>query len=325
MNLKTPRPTLIELEPAEIALPEPLIEETDNQPPQLAPLAPPRRSRLLGFTLAIAGLLLTSLISVFLYNQVTALFAINPLIAQGLSALLTLFTLLLLLLAFREWRAFSRLSRIEKIRQSLSVTVPGDERATVLGPTKQLTGLYRGRADMVWPLERFHDQIADQLDQASILTLAEAELMLPLDRLALAEVHKASRQVAMATALVPLALADVAVALFANLRMIRRIAEIYGGRAGTFGSIRLLRAVFVHLAATGMVAIGDDVISSLAGGGLVSKVSRRFGEGVVNGAMTARIGITAMELCRPMPFAIAARPKVRVVLATALKGVFAKT
>ena len=77
--------------------------------------------------------------------------------------------------------------------------------------------------------------------------------------------------------------------------------------------------------AGGMVAIGDDVISSLAGGGLVSKVSRRFGEGVVNGAMTARIGITAMELCRPMPFAIAARPKVRVVLANALKGAFAKT
>ncbi|GAB1395693.1 hypothetical protein MASR1M65_04700 [Saprospiraceae bacterium] len=50
------------------------------------------------------------------------------------------------------------------------------------------------------------------------------------------------------------------------------------------------------------LASADDLIGSFAGGGLASKLSRRFGEGVVNGALTARIGIAAMELRRPLPF-----------------------
>ncbi|MNW13463.1 hypothetical protein D3C71_2114250 [compost metagenome] len=40
----------------------------------------------------------------------------------------------------------------------------------------------------------------------------------------------------------------------------------------------------------------------MLGHGLASKLSARLGEGVINGLMTARIGIAAMDLCRPMPF-----------------------
>ncbi len=78
--------------------------------------------------------------------------------------------------------------------------------------------------------------------------------------------------VATVTALVPLALADVVGALVANLRMIRRVAEIYGGRAGVLGSWRLARAVMSHLVATGAVAVGDDMLCSFAGGGVLDKV-----------------------------------------------------
>ncbi len=120
----------------------------------------------------------------------------------------------------------------------------------------------------------------------------------------------------------PLALADVVTALTANIRMIRRIAEIYGGRAGTLGSWRLTRTVLTHLVATGAVAVGDDLIGSVAGGGMLSKVSRRFGEGVINGALTARVGIAAIEVCRPLPFARLKRPAVTSLVQRALTGLF---
>ena len=94
-----------------------------------------------------------------------------------------------------------------------------------------------------------------------------------------------ARQVATVTALVPIALADVAAALTANIRMIRRIAEIYGGRSGAVESWRLTRSVLSHPVATGAVAVTDDLLSSVGGGHLLSKVSRRFGEGIVNGAL----------------------------------------
>ena len=133
-----------------------------------------------------------------------------------------------------------------------------------------------------------------------------------------------ARQVATVTALVPLALADVATALYANLRMIRRIAAIYGGRSGTLGSLRLMRGVFTHLAATGALAVGDDMIQSVAGGGIVSRISRRFGEGVVNGALTARVGVAAMDVCRPLPFRALPRPKTTSLVSRGLAGLFSE-
>ena len=76
--------------------------------------------------------------------------------------------------------------------------------------------------------------------------------------------------------------------------------------------------------ATGAVAVGDDMIGSVAGGGMLSKLSRRFGEGVVNGALTARVGLAAMELCRPLPRLTVPRPTVTGVVRRALSGLFAR-
>jgi putative membrane protein len=112
--------------------------------------------------------------------------------------------------------------------------------------------------------------------------------------------------------------------LTANLRMIRRIAEIYGGRSGFFGSWRLTRAVLSHLVATGAVAVGDDLLEPILGGSILGKLSRRFGEGLVNGALTARVGVAAMEVCRPLPFTAAESPKVRKIIKRALGGLFGK-
>jgi putative membrane protein len=120
--------------------------------------------------------------------------------------------------------------------------------------------------------------------------------------------------------MIPLALIDVLIALTRNLRMLREIAEIYGGRAGWIGSWRLLRAVAAHLIATGAVAVADDILGPLMGGHMLARLSRRFGEGAVNGALTARVGVAAMDVCRPLPFATIARPNASGVVLRALKS-----
>ena len=70
------------------------------------------------------------------------------------------------------------------------------------------------------------------------------------------------------------------------------------------------------------MAAGDDLIHTVAGGGVLAKVSRRFGEGVVNGALTARVGVAAMEVCRPMPFVAQPRPRVGNLVSRGLAGLF---
>ena len=72
------------------------------------------------------------------------------------------------------------------------------------------------------------------------------------------------------------------------------------------------------------MALGDDLLGSFAGGGVLSKLSRRFGEGVVNGALTARVGLAAMDLCRPLPWVAQKRPGVSVTVSRALAGLFGR-
>jgi putative membrane protein len=60
------------------------------------------------------------------------------------------------------------------------------------------------------------------------------------------------------------------------------------------------------------------------GGSVLSRLSRRFGEGLVNGALSARVGVAAMEVCRPLPFGPGRRPSVRSLVQRALSGLFGK-
>ncbi|MEM0943624.1 MAG: YcjF family protein, partial [Pseudomonadota bacterium] len=85
------------------------------------------------------------------------------------------------------------------------------------------------------------------------------------------------------------------------------------------GSVRLMRAVAAHLIATGAVAATDDMLGPLVGGGVVGKLSRRFGEAAVNAAMTARVGVSAIEVCRPMPFAERPIPRASGIVLSTLK------
>ena len=65
----------------------------------------------------------------------------------------------------------------------------------------------------------------------------------------------------------------------------------------------MFRLVLSHLALTGGMAAGDSLISQMLGHGVAARVSARLGEGVLNGLLTARLGLAAIEVTRPLPFA----------------------
>ena len=90
------------------------------------------------------------------------------------------------------------------------------------------------------------------------------------------------------------------------------------------GSLRLMRRVVAALLGAGAIALADDLIGSVTSGGILSKLSRRFGEGVVNGALTARVGLAAMELSRPLPFHALPKPGTSATTTRALAGLFGR-
>ena len=271
-----------------------------------------------------AGLtaLVGMMISVALWDFVTGLLARNTVLGQVALGLVAVLGLALVLILVRELAGFARLAKIDAVRDAVRDAATAGIRSDAVAVSEKLMRLYAGREEVRWARKAIVDQEPDQLEAEDVLALTERELMGPLDKAAVAEIQAASRLVAAGTAIVPLPLMDVLIALTANVRMVRRVAQTYGGRTGTLGSWRLLRAVATHLIATGAVAIGDDLIGSVAGGGALAKVSRRFGEGVINGALTARVGVAAMEVCRPMPFSVMKRPKVTGIIKTALVGLF---
>ncbi len=258
------------------------------------------------------------------WEFVTGLLAANPILGWTAAILVGLVLVTLLLIALRELVAFSRLGKLDDLRREAEHAISARDLPAARRVADHLTSLYKGRADLALGREDLARRRDEVFDAEALLALTETQLLKPLDAAAKLQIEAAARQVATVTALVPIAFADIITALTANIRMIRRIAEIYGGRSGTLGAWRLTRAVMTHLVATGAVAIGDDMIGSVAGGSVLSKVSRRFGEGVVNGALTARVGVAAIEVCRPMPFSKGARPSVSGLVSRALSGLFGR-
>ncbi|KUJ80408.1 hypothetical protein AVO45_04980 [Ruegeria marisrubri] len=273
-----------------------------------------------GLALAVIG----AAVSVWAWDFAASLLTRAPILGGIVTGLLVALVLVVLALVARELAAIGRLSRVDGLRRAADAALVDEDLAQARVVSDRLLSFYRGREDTRWGSERLRERAGDQFDAAALLNLTEDELLSPLDAAASREVEAAARQVATVTALVPLALADVLTALAASLRMIRRIAEIYGGRTGFIGSWRLTRAVFVHLVATGAVAVGDDMLEPVLGGSILGKLSRRFGEGLVNGALTARVGVAAMEVCRPLPFSARHKPSVRGIVKRALGGLFSK-
>ncbi|MEM9754518.1 MAG: TIGR01620 family protein [Pseudomonadota bacterium] len=265
----------------------------------------------LGFALSIAA-----------WDFARGLFERAPVFGWIATALLALFLVAAVLVALREAAGFFRLGRLDAIRREAEAALGSADMRAARSVVDRLGALYASRAELRVGREALARRREEVFEPADLLAVAEAELLAPLDAAAEQEIEAAARQVATITALVPVALADVIAALTGNLRMIRRIAEIYGGRGGTLGAWRLTRAVLAHLVATGAVAVGDDLIGSIAGGGILSKISRRFGEGIVNGALTARVGLAALDVCRPLPFGEGRRPSVSRLVRRALAGLF---
>jgi putative membrane protein len=228
-----------------------------------------------------------------------------------------------LMLLARELIGFTRLARLNRLRDEVEAARrsadPKRERQAALSMVR----LYRGRADTAWGVRRFAEHAQDVRDAGELLLLAEREILVPLDGQARRLVLISAKRVATVTALSPLLLIAVGYVLIECVHMLRALATLYGGRPGVAGALRLARMVLAHVVATGGLAMTEDLIGQFLGQDLLRRLSRRLGEGAFNGALTARMGVAAVEVIRPLPY-LAAKPlRVRDLLGDVLKPFFA--
>jgi len=273
------------------------------------PPAPGRRGLpLLKIFLAALGTILSVAFGLWLDGLIRNLFTRADWLGYAAIGVTTLGVLALLGMAGREWLGMRRLSAVQALKHEAEEAARNRKPAPARAVVDKLVKLAENVPETAAGRAALARTAGEIIDAEGLLGLAEIELLGPTDRKVRQLILNASKRVSVVTAVSPRALVDLGYVLFEASRLVRAIAEAYGTQPGRLGMIRLFRDVVAHLAVTGSIAVGDSLVQQLLGHGLASKVSARLGEGVVNGLMTARIGIAAMDLLRPLPFKALRRP-----------------
>jgi putative membrane protein len=318
-SVDDPRLIVAEAEAAQRPPVDVIAAASDENLP--AVVVAPKRKKIPGgamFWSALSGLVFLAL-GLAVTNLVEDLYARAPWLGAIGLVLAILAGLALLAVTLREIIGLARLATVESLRHRALAVIESDDRDggralidDMLSLTRRIPRLARARA-------RIEGHRADIIDGRDLVRMAERELMSPLDIEARRLVVAASKRVSVVTAISPRAAVDMVFVLINALGLVRRLAVLYGGRPGALGVLRLLRQVVSHLAVTGGVSLTDGVVQQVIGHGVAARLSARLGEGMINGLLTARLGLLTIDLVRPLPFHELPRPALNDLAGTLLR------
>lgn len=270
---------------------------------------PPRRGPRWGrwFWLSAGGLVVLG-IGRSVVRLIDDLFARSDLIGVLGLGLALIGVVALVAITIREAIALARLGAIEKLHARAADVLVSDDRAEGRALVTDLVRFTRHNPTLAQARAVVATHANDIIDGADQIRLAERELLTPLDARARRLVSNAAQSVSVVTAVSPRAAIDMLFVLAGAVRLTRQLAQLYGGRPGALGMIRLMRLIIAHIAVTGGMAASDSLVQQVLGHGVAAKLSTRLGEGILNGLLTARLGLAAIDVTRPLPFIGLPRP-----------------
>jgi putative membrane protein len=222
----------------------------------------------------------------------------------------------------RLWRLRQRADERDEARELLHSQSMGKGRAFCEKLAAQ-AGLDQGHPAM----QRWYATLHETHSDREVVTLY-AHLVQPvLDSQARREISRSAAESTLMIAVSPLALVDMAFIAWRNLRLINRLAAIYGIELGYFSRIRLFRLVLLNIAFAGASELAREVGMDWLSQDLAARLSARAAQGIGAGLLTARLGIKTMELCRPLPWLDDDKPRLgdfRRQLLTQLKETMQK-
>jgi putative membrane protein len=302
-------PVLIELEREEEQARRPVIVESadfteaEAQPVEPAVQPTQRRFSWLG---SVVGAAIVSLLLLYLadalWDLLIRLGAKSPVLGQIGLGLVGILAVVAVLWFAREAIAILRLRKVEQLRRKAAAARASGEAREARAAVAALLAFYATDPTSAGARARIAGLDGQIIDGPTLLDEAERQLLQSKDDHARNLVGQAAQRVSIVTAVSPRAIVDIAFVLGQSIRLIRDLSALYGGRAGGLGLARLATRIGGHLLVTGGMAAADQVLGQVLGSGLAARVSARLGEGMLNGVLTARIGIAAIGLCRPMDF-----------------------
>ncbi|MEX0614430.1 MAG: TIGR01620 family protein [Methylophaga sp.] len=238
------------------------------------------------------------------------LMADNPLFA-GVFAILGV---ILLALSAQQlwlgWRSRRQMRRVDFLRDAAEQMRHEQSRGRADDWLKQLDKLYRdshhGPA-----LNTVTMQLPDYLHDGEVVQQIDEQFFNKLDKQALQLIQRDSVHSAVMVAVSQLAIVDTLWVVWKTLKMVNQIHLHYGVKLGPVAQWRLnLRVCKVALLSYSTQA-GLTLMAEKTSLGLSGKIAGSVAQGVGVGLYQARIGISAMQQIRPVPFAEGALPKNR--------------
>lgn len=253
------------------------------------------------------GVLLALAVSWPLMQWLSWAFSLQPLLGVGLLMLLTAllsacgFSLLQVVKGQAQVRRLNQLQ--QQAQQLAGHKTFGKARAYIAA--LQAFYLDKPQGQM---LAEVLGNLPDYADDTEVLAHIERGFLAPLDAEALRLINRSSSQTALAVALSPWVSLDMALSLLRNGQMLARIGELYGLRPSLLTRWRLIKMVVAHLVGAGASEWALEQAVDTLGLGAAQMVGLRATQGIGAGLYTAKIGLAAMEVCRPMGFVAEPKP-----------------
>ncbi|WP_337880400.1 TIGR01620 family protein [Rheinheimera sp.] len=223
----------------------------------------------------------------------------NPGAGTFFSAVLAVsLTGLVLVLLGREYRLWRRLKQGELWQQSAERIQQSMQYGEALPLCQQMLKQLPATPASV---QQFHQHYKTEHSDKEVLQLFELSVLNPLDKQVQQQIHQAAADTSLAVTLSPFVLADLLLVLWRSSRMLREIAQSYGASIGQLRSLLLLKRLFASLVWAGGSELALDLSSEVVGTELTSRLSARAGQGLIAGLLTARLGLAAQQLLRPVP------------------------
>lgn len=162
-------------------------------------------------------------------------------------------------------------------------------------------------------VQQWQDALRPQHSDEEQLQLFEHFVLSELDKQAQQLVYRAATDTSLAVAISPFALADMLLVLWRSSRLLRELAQLYGGAIGQLRSLVLLKRFMAALLWAGGSELVLDMASDVVGSELTAKISARAGQGVIAGLLVARLGNLAQQQLRPFPAGKSAKVSIKAL------------
>lgn len=263
-------------------------------------------------------------LKIFLYSALTLLVILSAfevvrvfhyalslhwIVASLYSFLLAVVAGLGLRLVYRYIKDSENLSVLGDIQDKADRLIEGNDFGQAAHFIEELRSFYQGKPQAEY-FERCIQQLPDYSNDREALQHINTIFIKPLDEEAIRRISDYCVQSGVVVALSPWASLDMFFSLWRSVRMVDDIGQVYGVRPSLPNRLRLLRKVMHQLLFVGATElVMDTAMAEMGIQSLGAKLSVRAGQGLGAGFYTAKIGVAAMQVSRPIAFKTNEKPK----------------